>query len=1037
MSTATSGNRQEPLWIRWTLLRPVRALVLFATLIVVGSVALPRIPLQLVPNGLTAASCFVYIPVPDATPREVMERIAKPCEDRLRTLSGMKKVTTTSSATSCRIRIAFSPQRDPGVMVAEIRDRLEKARPDWIEGVDRYFLWRHSGSDMPVYICALSMDVDEEKVDVDYLFENVVKKRLAAVEGVARVDVWGLLDKQVEIGIDPDKVDSHGTNLYGLIERLGKDQRAFDLGRVRVGEQERFVRLDGRFMDFEEIEGYPVDRRYRIRDLASVGFAHSVKDRLARANGFHSRSVVVHKEAGANSSDVCAAVESELQRLQSEFQQSVPTLHEVSLHTWLNQGDLIEYSINSLSQSGLWGGLCAIVVLYVFFRRVGMTILVAGAIPTSLMVTVIWIFFCDGSFNLMSLMGLSLGIGMLVDNSIVVVENIVRKAESGLEPRRAAACGIGEVALAVTLATLTTVMVFVPILFIENPHFRIIAAEIGEPVCVSVLASLAVALVLIPQGVLLASRRSGALGICTTRGVIGTRINAYFVTLARYVLAHRIETTLVLVGLVASTALLYRQLPRKGMNDGGPRRFEVHADLPRNSSLADADRTIATIESAILERKEELKLRAVTCWFRSTGGTFNLFLRHNERHEEEDFYARLKPMLPRIAGVQYRFGFEDFADRKSMTRVQVFVHGTDLGEVERLAERVRLDLSDRRLFPQLRDVTRWREDERGEVVVRAKRRLAQEHGVDSAAVARMVSWALRGASIPDYHDTDREYPFWIRYGASVKDDLTDLNAVRVFRPDGSFVRLTSVAAYHVTPGLGEVHRVNGKMTIGFSVGVEGSLEQAREAVAAHFRDFPAVPQSAEISLENDTRAFDSDMESVGTALFLAFSLVFVVMGVLFESFLLPLSVLCIIPFAVFGSFALLWIIGMPLDIVGMIGLLILVGLVVNNAIVLIDRVNRARWEGVSRHEAILIGVRERFRPIWMTALTTLAGLLPMLLLPQRGEGIDYKPLATVLIGGLVTSTPMTLLVVPLFYSLFDDLSTGMRSVVATGVQRRT
>jgi len=426
------------------------------------------------------------------------------------------------------------------------------------------------------------------------------------------------------------------------------------------------------------------------------------------------------------------------------------------------------------------------------------------------------------------------------------------------------------------------------------------------------------------------------------------------------------------------------------------------------------------VEKVILDRKAELKVKSVTCWFSSTEGEVNIFLENGVNMKEAEFFKILKPLLPVLPGVTYRLGYEDFARDEGGQRIRVFVRGNDLNRLEELGAEVRKALEDREKFPELEEVSQWREMSTEEVRIQVARRLAQEYGTDTARVSRSVAWALRGAMLPDFEEDEREIPFWINYGARIKENVEVLNDVRIMTPSGEPVRLANLASYSIVPGSGEIHRQNGRMTVGFSARANGDLTLAREKVESYFRRFP-VPEGFEITFRQDSRGFEQDFKNMMLATALSLVLVFFVMGVLFESFLLPLSVLFSIPHAFFGSLVLLWLLGVTMDMVGLLGGLLLVGIVVNNAIVLIDCVNRLRLEGMERREAILRAVQVRFRPVWMTALTTIFGLLPLLIFPQSGQGVDYKALAVVLIGGLTTSTFFTLFVVPIFYALLDDL----------------
>ncbi len=1032
--------------LRSTIFRPVSILMLFVATLVVGVLSYPRIRLQLIPDGMTSPECGIWIPVPDATPQEVMQQVAKPCEDLLRTLPGLKRVTTSSGPRSCRIRLEFDPSYDLDEMIPEVRDRIDRARSEWPEGMDQYHVWRESEAALPVYIVSLGIQIDprrREQTDLDHIFDEVIRKRLEAVNGVARVQVWGVLDKRVEIALDREQVFAYGVDLQSLVQRLIGDNRTINAGKVRDGDRELLVRFDGQFRDEAEVRAFPAGR-LTIDDFATIRERRAVRDRMARVNGQLARAVVVSKESTANAVEVCERVRVVLGDLEAELRRTIPGVTGIESHAWLDQGEMINESIASLRGSATWGGLFAVIVLFLFFRRLGMTMLVFLAIPFSLLITVIWIYFSGGSFNLLSLMGLSLGIGMLVDNSIVVVENILRKTEQGQPPLGAAIEGVREVGLAVSLATLTTVMVFLPLIFLADPRFRVITAAIGLPLCVSVLASLVVALVFIPQGAIwlrrLATwslRRNGAASRASRRQRAKWSLaNRGTVAVLQWALTRRGRAYLACAAFLASTVLAFQLVGKKAANMEGPSRLQVRVELPKNFTLSEANDTFETIETAIREAGKPFAIDSITCWFDSQGGTLNMFPKTGHRVKEDEFFDHLRPRLPELAGVTYHLGFEDFGSDKGQQRLRIFIEGTDLEALDKAGRTVENALKDRARFPELREVQRWKDDEQEEVRILVNRRAAQHRGIDTTTVSRMVSWALRGATLPDFVVDDRERSFWIRYADADKENVEALNDILVFGSDGRAAPLSSLASLQMLPGSGDIHRVNGRMTVGLSARVEGGDVFSARKKAMYWLGRLDLPEGCELRSSRDAGGFEADLKNFFLALAMALFLVFFVMGLLFESWVLPLSVLLSIPFAFVGSMWLLVALGVDLDAVGMIGMLMLVGIVVNNAIVLVDYINRQRAAGFGRREAIVRSVHIRFRPIWMTALTTVFGLLPLMIFPQRGEGVDYKSLAVVLVGGLTTSTFFTLLVVPLLYATLDDVRRVARAVVCRGTAPR-
>ena len=1014
---------EQSRFFAWTIRRPVATFVLFVALLVIGFMAYPRIPLQLAPSGISSGQVSVWIPVPDGTPPEVMDQIARPIEDLVRTIPGVRGVFSTSTATDCHVRVEYDPEIGQKSMGTDVRERVDRARVGWPEGVDRYFVfYGHLNSDLPVYIASVGLEVDDANDDVDELFRTVIESRLLAVEGVARVTFWGLVEKRATIGLDNDRVAAHAVPVRDLIERLRSDNQNVTCGKLLDGGREYLVRSIGKFNSFDEIRDYPISPSLRVRDVAEVDYRRALRNRLSRVDGLLARVVVVYKNSKANTIDVCDRIKEVLEdEVRRKIPASYPGVKRVSIRPFLDQGEVIRLSIESLKENGAWGGLFAMVVLFVFFRRVRLTILVTLAIPFSLLITVVWIHFRGGTFNILSIMGMSLGLGMLLDNSIVVVENVVRRMDAGATRRTAAIAGAMEVGLAVSLATLTTVVVFVPIMFMGDPRFKSIYQEIGLPLCVSVMASLLVALVFIPQGVI----AFGGGGRRQRSGIPVSLVNRWTTSLVGLCLRHRFEAFMLFALLLSSVFFVVDRLKKSDAISEGSNRVAFRVTLPKNLSLREANDIFAQLESSLNKQRKDLGIRSITAWFDSRDGDFSVILVPGKRVRESEFFEKVKPYLGHIPDVRVRLRADIYSEEGWGERLRVFVHGSDYDDLVSIGEQVRQELGDKSRFPEITEVTQSREEARDEVRVTVDRELAQHYGINAGGVAGMVSWAIRGAMLPDYESADREVPFWIRFedpdvsGGNYRFD--DLPAIPIYRVDGQPVRLENVASWKVYEGPGAIRRVNGKTSIAYTVEVETEDVFALKQRVRRQLSKISLPRGYEISMEPRNGGFEYDIENLIFALTIAFMLVFFVMGFLFESIVLPFSVLFSMPHAFFGSLWALYLVGSPLDAGAMIGMVLLVGIVVNNAIVLVDAVNRFRNSGLDRDDAVLEAVRARLRPVWMTALTTIFGLLPLALFPQTGEGMDYQGMAIVLIGGLTTSTFFTLFVVPLFYVLLDDL----------------
>ena len=476
-----------------TVARPVALLVIFGTLIVIGVLAYQNIPLKLLPSDFQAPSLNIWVPNPNASAQENEEKVTRVLEEELKTLSGIESTWSRSSEGTVFMRVRFNPQIDLDLAKAEVRDRVERARARLPESVNEIGMWSEAADSLPIAWFGLLHGGDSDRTD--FLVEKYVIPKLEAVNGISQVDVFGLLQDSVRILLDEEKVRAARLDLGDLIARLSSDNFAQPMGEVDDGGQRFLLRTDMRFADLEEIGDYPVTADLKLRDLGEIRRAKSVRERLARIDGRYAYYGMASKESTANAVEASKGFLAAVAELEKD-----PMLRgEIQFVPFFVQGDLIENSLDQLKGTALWGGALAIVVLFIFLRRVRLTLCVALSIPVSALLAIAWEYFRGQSFNILTMTGLTLALGMLVDNSVVVIENIARHRALGADGRAAARRGSREIALAITLATLTTVVTFMPLIFMsENPEMRIMFGGIGLPLCMALLFSLLVAVVFLP-----------------------------------------------------------------------------------------------------------------------------------------------------------------------------------------------------------------------------------------------------------------------------------------------------------------------------------------------------------------------------------------------------------------------------------------------------------------------------------------------------------------------------------------------------------
>jgi HAE1 family hydrophobic/amphiphilic exporter-1 len=1143
-----------------TVRRPVAMGVIFVALMALGVIAFSRLPLQLMPGGISGTRFSVWIPHPGSSAEENVDKVAKPLEDQFRTLPNVDSITSYCDTGRVRIRVAFDGESNTDLAKAELRDRIERARPELPETVEEIFVWSNDDGEPPIMWFAIV--AKDQSDDVDYLLEKHVQKRLEAVDGVSRVSIFGLLDDSIRILLDEDKVMAAQLDLGSLIRRLNGDNFAQPLGEVDDAGTRYLLRADMRFKDLDEVRDYPVGNGLRIGDIASVERVKSVRDWVTRINGGYAYYGMVQREGSAN----IVEVGHELQGIMDGLEDDPALGGRLTAQVFFNQADFIESSLDQLKSTAVLGGGLAVVILFLFLRRLRMTLCVALSIPVSALLALTYEYFAGGSFNIFTMVGLTLAIGMLVDNAVVIVENVARLRAAGHDGKRAAVLGARDVALAVALATLTSVAVFLPLIFFGGARMRLFMMALGIPLCTSLLFSLAVALIFLPTAAArvigdrhplvarvmrgvdavlavpawLLGRLVGAVHFAAHYGVVagqralrgllwiatplrallaaGVAYLAYAAYIAGSAAAETGRTVAdfgvagagptagqstmygaLALGVIGAALCLFG-LPawrrRPSVPPARPRRFSPEGtsmvawlqasnrsllswtldhrflagtlallapfsallaassvsmsglgdedeltelafwvDLESNFTLYETSREMARYEEYLEARREEFGFDNLVARFDGTGG--NIELRWEERQDAERLDAlreTLRQELPAFAGHRVYFRGQEEVSDASKQFVTFELRGPDhvvLADLGEEAERILNDL------PGLTDVSSTLTEAPEQVLLELDDDVAFTYGITSQNALRSVSWALRGAQLPRYNEEGREVPFLIQYDEQEIAGLDTLRDLDVFS-EGNMVPLATFSQVKFESAPTEIVRREGQVTHRVTARVLDPTEQAKR-IEEGYAALGALELPRGYSLGRETSLLaqrEADLADLWRMLALAVGLVFLLMGILFESLMLPFSVLTTIPYAIAGAVWALRLTGTPVDFIGIIGLIILVGVVVNNGIVLIDKIHRLRLAGMDRRQAVLTGAAARVRPILMTALTTVFGLLPMAVSSAPTQGIDYKALATCVAGGLTVCTFFTLWVVPLAYTVIDDVTRDVARAVRHAFGRR-
>lgn len=1020
--------------------RRVAVLVLLASLVVVGTVATLRIPLELIPSGFTPPFLGVNVPWADAPAQDVLEKVVRPLEEELATVRGLDRLNSFSTTGFGRVFLRFKSGTDMDVAYREVRDHVERARARLPQDADRITIRKDDQSNIPVFVMGLA--IDPALADPYDLIQNEVVMRVQRLDGVASIEVNGLQEKEIFIELDRDRTEASGLNIHDLAGSLRADNFTMASGDVRHGERKLLLRSSARFRDLDAVRSLMVAPRVRLRDVAEVAYKQPEQKWRVRAMSRPAVALVVLKEGQANTLAVAQAVRREMEHMQEQ-----PHLQGIEMVALFDQGEVILESLNTLLNSGRIGVLFAAMVLFFFLRRLLMTLIITLSIPLSLLMALAVMFFAGESLNVLSLLGLMISVGLLVDNSVVVAENIHRLHRAGLPRREAAIKGTGEIALAITAATLTTVIVFLPVSLVEGEG-QFFLLRLSLPISVSLVASLLVAGIFVPLSVYLTLRNAtdrqrphhrayDALMRGLERGYEASlgRMNHAYTRLLGVFLQRRLDLVLALAALFALTVgVAFKNVKVVESQEEERSGFRIEVHLPDDTTLGEAEKHFLECERIVEMSKDELGLSGWFIFHRPTFGRVEGWFNNprTTKLSRREVIERVLEKLPKKPGVRYFTG-EEQQDEKGKD-----VHVVALtGEDAEIVERITTELEP--LFAGLPGVLGLKasgDPAPSELGLVIDRQRAQQQGANPQVVAGVVGYALRGQTLNRYRTEDRDIPVRIRFREEDRESLRQLEAFSVPVGEGGFVPLSSLADVRFLSGSRRIWREDKRITRNITLQLaEGREEEARAAIVA-LQGRLALPEGVRFGEERNRSRASEDRAALQFAATLSVVFIYLLMGFLFESFILPLSIICAIPLAGIGVGWFHFALGYNLDFLGMVGVVLLVGIVVNNGIVLIDYANRLRTDGMERREALLTAAERRFRPIMMTALTTICGMIPVTLSGASSIGLSYTSFGLTLIGGLTTATLLTLLVVPVFYTFFDDASEAagraLRHAIARG-----
>lgn len=1009
--------------------RPVGTIMLLLSLVVLGAVAVVQLPLGFIPI-LEEPEVDIEAPFAGAHPLEALREVGKPIEEEVAQVPGVKSISTTASTGQVTVEVTFEWSEDLDLKKLEVRDAVARARDQLppevghikVEGdVDGMA----GGSILQGRISAegdLSRSWD--------LLEHHLRRPLERTRGVARVHLYGVEPPRVRVDLDLNALLRHGLPARDVLQAIEAQNVDLDLGAVRDERLRHDVRLSARFDDLARVRGLPVGPPglgLRVDDVARVELAEPRLDYGRHLNRRYAVGIDVYKEPSANTVETVDRLLEKIAELERD-----PELAGIKLLVWQDAGKEIKNSISGLLGSGLYGSVLAVIVLWLFLRRLGATAIVAAAIPSSLLVACGGMLALGMELNVVTMLGLMLGVGMLVDNAVVVMESIHSLQDQGLSPREAARRGTREVFLAVVASTATTVIVWAWVLIAERGPLIHYLGGVAMTICLSVVASLLVSLTFIP--LCAAHVRSAT---AAGDGLLFVRVGAVYGRLVGWTLRHRTSTLVVLLALAGSAAVPITQIEKSGEPRMRQRAASINYDVLDPSTREVLEGHVDVVEAWLESRRADLDYENIYSWYSENEGCFTWVYLPQERSTAEDLQRlrdTLRAGLPRLPGVKLDVGERMWGRRGAAAegrRVQVALHGEDPEYLLTLGARVEERL---RTIEGALDVAGPGRAGRRELTILVDPERCHALQVSPQDVGQAVRFNFRGQPLRRFRGPRGEIEMVTGLPEDKSPDLSNVAELSIPTLTGGAVRLSAVAdlAFGRTPE--RVRRQDRETTTWVEVELDPALttEEAQARVKAALAGL-VLPQGYRWDWGSWGRDRDETLETMARGVALSLLIVLLLMAALFESFTQPLAILITLPLAFSGAFWSLWLFGYELDAVAFIGVVILIGIVVNNGIVMVDRVNALRATGVSRTQALVAGCATRLRPVLMTAITTLVGLIPLVFSASTIAGAFIDSLAVAVIGGLSTSTVFTLIGLPVWYTIVEDVG----AIVARAMPRVT
>lgn len=1008
----------------------VTTIMAYVLIVVFGIMGFTSLPLALMPD-IELPMAVVYTTYSNAGPQEVENMVTKTIESACASVSGMDEIQSVSSEGSSMVMVTFADGTDMDEAMVDLRDRIDRVKGFLPEDADAPMAMTLDVDAMPVVTVGLK---GTDLAELQSIAEDDIQPALERIDGVASVDIAGGYENEIAIDTDADRLAGYGLSVSYIAQMLAAENVALPAGEVQSGDQSFSVRADGEFSSVSDIANVliplPAGGTVRLSEVADVYVTPKEQTAIAKIGGEPCITISVNKQSDTNTLQVAERAKDALNKVTA----LQPTLDWSLL---MDQSDMINMTVDSVIQNIVFGVLLAAIVLFVFLRDLGATVVISVSMPICIISVFLIMQVFDITMNMMSLGGIAMGVGMIVDNSIVVLENIFHYRSDGCD--RFASCveGTKEVALSISASTLTTVAVFLPI-GLSSGLTGMMFREFCITICSLLLASLLIALTLVPLLCYVLLDRGGKhrMRVPDTGHDIADRplMRKYKALLAHFI-THRKKAIIIsgamIVVFLCSIALAGVELIPQ-MDES---MVAISVEMPVGSDLEDI--------SAMADRAVDITLEQVPeieSIYYSTGGasmstkstansasiTVNLVDKSDRDRTSQQVADDLRPYMQDLAGAEISVEASGTMDMSSMTgdAISVTLRGDDYDKLSQTAEQLTSQLA---ALPGAIEVSSSASEQVPEVDITLNRANASRFGLTAAAIGQAVRGELSGQTATQLKVDGEEITVTVRGDSRAETSIDALKSVMIPTQTGGSVPLSLVANIDTVLAPQSINRLNQSRTVTITGGAADNVSTAEMSQTVQgVLDTFELPDGITYETGGEMEEMVDTFAQLAYALVVALGLVYFVLASQFESFVMPFIIMTILPIGLLGSLFILPLTGSKISMVAFIGVIMLAGTVVNSSIVLIDYMNIRRKRGEDKDTAILNACPRRVRPVLMTTLTTVLGLLPMVF--SNGEGAEMmRPMAIVMITGMVVSTIVTLLFTPVYYSLIDSLTQHVRT----------